>query len=68
MLKQHPRDGADTSTTAGSTDNTAGSTDNKSMAQASTVPKRRRRARGGAGVEGLASRGHGRESLGAPTH
>ena len=47
---------------------TAQSTDNHSMAQASTVPKRRRRARGGAGVEGLASRGHGREPLGAPTH
>ena len=47
---------------------TAGSTDNHSMAQASTVPKRRRRARGGAGVEGVASRGHGREPLGAPTH
>ena len=46
---------------------TAQSTDNHSMAQASTVPKRRRRARGGAGVEGLASRGHGRELLRAPT-
>ena len=60
-LPTRPSDGTGIGTTAGSTDN-------HSMAQASTVPKRRRRARGGAGVEGVASRGHGREPLGAPTH